>query len=141
MSGKASWRIGVDIGGTFTDLVMANAATGQLFNEKVLTTSDDPSRAVLAGVGLILKNNKVAPSEVEHVIHGTTLVANFGGCCSISVCRVGGRDLPGIGGGFAGPETDSGGACSGKCGTVKHRYSKNGCDAYFSACSARHLIA
>lgn len=73
---KANWRIGVDIGGTFTDLVMTDAATGRLFNEKVLTTPDDPSRGVLAGVELILGNNKVAAGDVEHVIHGTTLVAN-----------------------------------------------------------------
>jgi N-methylhydantoinase A len=76
MSAKASWRIGVDIGGTFTDLVMADAVTGRLFNEKVLTTPDDPSRGVLAGVELILKTNKVDAGDVEHVIHGTTLVAN-----------------------------------------------------------------
>jgi N-methylhydantoinase A len=76
MSAKASWRIGVDIGGTFTDLVMADAVSGRMFNEKVLTTPEDPSRGVLAGVELILKTNQVATADVEHVIHGTTLVAN-----------------------------------------------------------------
>lgn len=69
-------RIGVDIGGTFTDLVMLDPATGRLFNEKVLTTPDDPSRAVLQGIGMILAANKVAPAAVTQVIHGTTLVAN-----------------------------------------------------------------
>ena len=73
---KANWRIGVDIGGTFTDLVMTDAASGRLFNEKVLTTPDDPSRGVLAGIELILGNNKVAAGDVDNVIHGTTLVAN-----------------------------------------------------------------
>jgi N-methylhydantoinase A len=76
MSAQASWRIGVDIGGTFTDLVMADAASGRMFNEKVLTTPDDPSRGVLAGIDLILKTNKVEAAAVQHVIHGTTLVAN-----------------------------------------------------------------
>mgnify|MGYP001454238547 CR=1 FL=1 len=73
---KANWRMGVDIGGTFTDLVMTDVATGRLFNEKVLTTPDDPSRGVLGGIELILKNNEVPAGDVEHVIHGTTLVAN-----------------------------------------------------------------
>ncbi len=70
------YRIGVDIGGTFTDLVMVDARTGALFNEKVLTTPQDPAVGVLAGIDLILRNNRVAASEIEHVIHGTTLVAN-----------------------------------------------------------------
>ncbi len=70
------WRIGVDIGGTFTDLVMAEIDSGRICNEKVLTTPQDPSLGVLAGIDLILKNNGVAPADVDNVIHGTTLVAN-----------------------------------------------------------------
>lgn len=70
------YRIGVDIGGTFTDLVMVENATGKIFNEKVLTTPHDPSLGVLSGVELILKNNRVAASQVVNIIHGTTLVAN-----------------------------------------------------------------
>jgi N-methylhydantoinase A len=72
----APYRIGVDIGGTFTDLVMVDARSGRLFNEKVLTTPSDPSEGVLTGVRLIMAHNGVAAHEVEHVIHGTTLVAN-----------------------------------------------------------------
>ena len=71
----APFRIGVDIGGTFTDLVMVDAH-GQLRNEKVLTTPLDPSIGVLTGIQLILDNNGVQASDVENVIHGTTLVAN-----------------------------------------------------------------
>jgi len=71
-----SWRIGVDIGGTFTDLVMAEVESGRICNEKVLTTPADPSQGVLAGIELILKNNRVPASAVQTVIHGTTLVAN-----------------------------------------------------------------
>jgi len=70
------YRIGVDIGGTFTDLVMLDTATGRLFNEKVLTTPRDPSVGVLDGVGRIMQSNGVSAHDVEHVIHGTTLVAN-----------------------------------------------------------------
>lgn len=69
-------KIGVDIGGTFTDLVMLDPDTGRLFNEKVLTTPDDPSRGVLTGITSILGKNGVAPDRVTDVIHGTTLVAN-----------------------------------------------------------------
>ncbi|MDG1317735.1 MAG: hydantoinase/oxoprolinase family protein [Paracoccaceae bacterium] len=70
-----NYRIGVDIGGTFTDIVLLNEATGISENEKILTTQDDPSLAVLQGVSDILKKHNVAPSKTS-VIHGTTLVAN-----------------------------------------------------------------
>jgi N-methylhydantoinase A len=70
------FRIGVDIGGTFTDLVMLDVQSGRLYNEKVLTTPADPSLGVLDGVRRILQVNKVAPAAVRQVIHGTTLVAN-----------------------------------------------------------------
>lgn len=69
-------KIGVDIGGTFTDLVMLDPQSGRLCNEKVLTTPDDPSRGVLTGITSILEKNGVAPGRVTSVIHGTTLVAN-----------------------------------------------------------------
>ncbi|MDX5359735.1 MAG: hypothetical protein LPL00_00335, partial [Alphaproteobacteria bacterium] len=59
---KANMTIGVDIGGTFTDLVMLDEGTGRLFNEKVLTTPDDPSRGVLQGISQILDKNGVAPA-------------------------------------------------------------------------------
>ena len=70
------FRIGVDIGGTFTDIVMVDTRNGRLYNEKVLTTPDDPSAGVLEGVGNILKANGATAHEVSQIIHGTTLVAN-----------------------------------------------------------------
>ncbi|UCE32278.1 MAG: hydantoinase/oxoprolinase family protein, partial [Burkholderiales bacterium] len=76
MNGRERYRIGVDIGGTFTDLVMLDTEAGRLFNEKLLTTPEDPSRAVLEGVRRLLDAHGVAPEEVRQVIHGTTLVAN-----------------------------------------------------------------
>ena len=75
MAMKGPYRIGVDIGGTFTDLVMIDSQ-GHLVNEKVLTTPHDPSQGVLTGVSLITKNNRVLPEQVDNIIHGTTLVAN-----------------------------------------------------------------
>ncbi len=71
-----AYRIGVDIGGTFTDVVMLDPATGKLTNEKVLTTPDDPSEGVLNGVTRILAAGNATSSSVQTVIHGTTLVAN-----------------------------------------------------------------
>jgi N-methylhydantoinase A len=70
------YRIGVDIGGTFTDLVMIDTRDGRLFNEKVLTTPADPSVGVLTGVETLLRQTGVKAGDVRHVIHGTTLVAN-----------------------------------------------------------------
>ena len=69
-------RIGVDIGGTFTDLALYEPASGRLHKEKVLTTPDDPSEGVLTGIELLLAQAGTAASAVEVVIHGTTLVAN-----------------------------------------------------------------
>ncbi|WP_299615560.1 hydantoinase/oxoprolinase family protein [Pelagibius sp.] len=71
-----SFRIGVDIGGTFTDVVMLDPATGRLANEKVLTTPDDPAEGVLNGVARILEAHSATPEAVQTIIHGTTLVAN-----------------------------------------------------------------
>ncbi len=70
------FRIGVDIGGTFTDVVMLDTGSGNLVNEKVLTTPEDPAEGVLDGVTRILDANSAAAEAVQTVIHGTTLVAN-----------------------------------------------------------------
>jgi N-methylhydantoinase A len=69
-------RIGVDIGGTFTDVVLWDMEAGETRNTKLLTTPDDPSRAVMDGIWRILDEHSIAPVDVESVIHGTTLVAN-----------------------------------------------------------------
>ncbi len=70
------FRVGVDIGGTFTDLVMLDSRSGRLFTEKVLTTPQDPSMGALEGLEKILARNGARPGQVGHLIHGTTLVAN-----------------------------------------------------------------
>ena len=69
------FTIGVDIGGTFTDIVAVNQKNGIQFNEKVLTTPQDPSKAVLTGVKSIIEKNTIDPKNCR-IIHGTTLVAN-----------------------------------------------------------------
>ncbi len=70
------YRIGVDIGGTFTDVVLWDIAGARTEKTKLLTTPDDPSRAVMAGIRQILSDNNVSPEGIGAVIHGTTLVAN-----------------------------------------------------------------
>jgi N-methylhydantoinase A len=75
-SDRARYRIGVDIGGTFTDVVLWDLADSRTEKTKLLTTPDDPSRAVMAGITRILAEHDIAPGDVDAVIHGTTLVAN-----------------------------------------------------------------
>ncbi len=69
-------RIGVDIGGTFTDLVVFDDATGTFAVGKMLTTSRDPSQAVETLVLETLRRESIAASGIQQLIHGTTLVTN-----------------------------------------------------------------
>ncbi len=71
-----SYRIGVDIGGTFTDFALIDDATGAMSIHKQLTTPRDPSRAVLEGIDALLQARGVPMSSVTSVIHGSTLVTN-----------------------------------------------------------------
>jgi N-methylhydantoinase A len=71
-----SYRLGIDIGGTFTDFAMIDDATGQISIHKALTTPDDPSRAVLEGVTVILARDGVRMEQLSAIIHGSTLVTN-----------------------------------------------------------------
>lgn len=68
-------RISVDIGGTFTDLVLLNAA-GICFSRKVPSTPVNPAEAVITGVTLILKDAGLRPQDVSEVLHGTTVGSN-----------------------------------------------------------------
>ncbi len=69
-----SARLAVDIGGTFTDVVLETA--DRAHSIKVLTTPDAPERAVLDGVRAILAEARCAPADVTLVVHGTTLATN-----------------------------------------------------------------
>ena len=75
-AGDGDWRVGVDIGGTFTDIVLWRAGTDNLVQVKLLTTPDDPSRAVLDGIGQALAQTGIAARQLTSIVHGTTLVAN-----------------------------------------------------------------
>ncbi|MDP7241831.1 MAG: hydantoinase/oxoprolinase family protein [Rhodospirillales bacterium] len=72
---RAGYRIGVDIGGTFTDIILLGPG-GELATKKILSTPDDYSRAVVEGMMLLCDENGIGPSRVEQVIHGTTVVTN-----------------------------------------------------------------
>ncbi len=65
-------RLAVDIGGTFTDIVLERG--GARFEAKVLTTQAEPERGVIEGIGLVL--GAVSPRDIGVVIHGTTLATN-----------------------------------------------------------------
>ena len=69
-------RIGIDIGGTFTDLLLVNDRTGEVAVGKTLTTPDDPSAAVESETAEILRATSTPAQDVRTVIHGTTLVTN-----------------------------------------------------------------
>ena len=71
---SARTRLAVDIGGTFTDLVLSFG--NRTVSSKLLTTPDAPARAVIEGAGLILAEAGVAASSLDLVIHGTTLATN-----------------------------------------------------------------
>ena len=71
-----SVSLGIDIGGTFTDLVLYDHASGRQLARKVLTTHDDPVRAVTAGVDALLREGGVDSAGVGRVVHATTLFAN-----------------------------------------------------------------
>lgn len=69
-------RVGIDVGGTFTDLVLADARTGALVHFKEPSTPDDPSLAVEMGLVRLLDQAGVNPGAVSLIVHGTTLALN-----------------------------------------------------------------
>ncbi|HMS00192.1 MAG TPA: hydantoinase/oxoprolinase family protein [Anaerolineales bacterium] len=71
-----SHLLAVDIGGTFTDIVLFDTDSNHIAVGKVLTTYPDPSQAVLSGVAQLLNDYHIDPASVRQVIHGTTLVTN-----------------------------------------------------------------
>ena len=68
--------IGVDVGGTFTDIVYCDMGTGDVAIHKVSTTPDDPSRAIIEGVSEICAAAGVAPESIDYLLHGTTTATN-----------------------------------------------------------------
>ena len=70
------YRVGIDIGGTFTDLVLIDDETGERSVGKTLTTPEDPSEAVEEGLLGMLEREGIEAGRLGTVVHGTTLVTN-----------------------------------------------------------------
>jgi N-methylhydantoinase A len=71
-----SWRVGVDIGGTFTDVVLADERGGHLTVTKVSTTPRDFARGVLDALGVAMRTHRVAAADASFLGHATTVVTN-----------------------------------------------------------------
>lgn len=76
MTNISTARIGVDIGGTFTDFVFHDEARGITRTGKRLTTPSEPSRAIIEGIQRLLAETNTAPDQINGIVHGTTLVTN-----------------------------------------------------------------
>jgi N-methylhydantoinase A len=70
------YRLGVDVGGTFTDLLLISEDGGEVHTAKVPSTPHDPSQAVLAGIRRVCTRAGIAPRAITHVMHGTTVATN-----------------------------------------------------------------
>ena len=68
--------IGIDTGGTFSDVVLIDVASGAQHALKAPTTPDDPARGILQGVTRALARAGATPDDVAIVLHGTTLATN-----------------------------------------------------------------
>lgn len=71
-----SYRLGVDVGGTFTDLLLINEDSGATYTAKVPSTPEDSSIGVLNGIARICETSGVNPTEINRVMHGTTVATN-----------------------------------------------------------------
>lgn len=71
-----SYRLGCDVGGTFTDLLLFDEATGRTWRDKVPSTPDDPSVAVIKGTRQICAQAGIAPADLQAFFHGTTVATN-----------------------------------------------------------------
>lgn len=71
-----TYRLGVDVGGTFTDFLLMNEQTGQTYTAKVPSTPEDSSIGVLNGVAKICDESGIDPSDIKFVMHGTTVATN-----------------------------------------------------------------
>jgi N-methylhydantoinase A len=71
-----SFRLGVDVGGTFTDLLLVNEKSGEFFTAKVPSTPEDSSIGVLNGIAKVTESAGVDAATISHVMHGTTVATN-----------------------------------------------------------------
>ena len=70
------YRLGVDVGGTFTDLLLFNVQTGAFWRHKTPSTPHDSSEGILTGVTAVCDKAGIAPADIEFFLHGTTVATN-----------------------------------------------------------------
>lgn len=70
-------RLGVDVGGTFTDLIYVDDEAGSILIHKLASTPDDPSRGTVQGVEELTERAAVTPADLDQVFHGTTIATNI----------------------------------------------------------------
>jgi N-methylhydantoinase A len=70
------YSLGIDIGGTFTDIDVHDRIDGTQLSRKILTTHDEPERGVVEGIKTLLAEHRLAPQQFERVVHATTLFTN-----------------------------------------------------------------
>uniref|UniRef100_UPI0035CBF393 hydantoinase/oxoprolinase family protein n=1 Tax=uncultured Sphingomonas sp. TaxID=158754 RepID=UPI0035CBF393 len=71
-----AYRLGVDVGGTFTDLLLFDDASGGFWRHKTPSTPHDSSQGVLVGVEAICESAGITPADIEILLHGTTVATN-----------------------------------------------------------------
>ena len=74
--GGGGYQLGVDVGGTFTDLLLIEEASGHTYTAKIPSTPSDPSQGVLNGIERICGLASIEPSAIGSVMHGTTVATN-----------------------------------------------------------------
>lgn len=74
--GQTGLRLGVDVGGTFTDLLLIDEAAGRIHTAKVPSTPDDSSIGVLNGIERLCEQTGIDPTDITEIMHGTTVATN-----------------------------------------------------------------
>jgi len=75
-STEGDYRVGIDTGGTFTDIVLTNASTGDIQVTKVSSTPENPAIALVKGIDEILSRTNVSEDDLSAICHGTTVATN-----------------------------------------------------------------
>ena len=70
-------RLGIDVGGTFTDLLLFDGGTGEIHLLKTPSTPQDQSVGILTGVRDLISQTKVRPADIQGLLHGTTVSTNI----------------------------------------------------------------
>jgi N-methylhydantoinase A len=71
------YRIGIDVGGTFTDFTLLDEERAQVHFHKVASTPSDPSEAIALGIAELLAAHRIEPVQIRHIGHGTTVATNL----------------------------------------------------------------